>query len=71
MVRQEAMLAVLAEYKVSHTLVDLTAPDRDRRDQVQFMQDRAKLRPGQTAASPPQIFNAGKYCGVSRSYSKH
>ena len=48
-------------------LVDLTAKDRERGDQIKFMKAKAKKREGQEAALPPQIFNSGKYCGVSRS----
>jgi hypothetical protein len=52
-------------------LVDLTAKDRERGDQIKFMKAKAKKREGQDTALPPQIFNSGKYCGVSKVIQTH
>jgi len=41
--------------------VDLTSPGQE--GQREFMRKKAKVRPGQSVALPPQIFNTGRYCG--------
>jgi len=61
--RQSRMISILVQFNVPHVLVDLSAKDRDRKDQKEFMKAKAKKRPGQDAALPPQIFNSGRYCG--------
>ena len=64
--RQNKIISLLETFSVPHVLVDLSAKDRERRDQIEFMKAKAKKREGQDTALPPQIFNSGKYCGVSR-----
>eukprot|EP00092_Neocalanus_flemingeri_P000985 GFUD01001052.1.p1 GENE.GFUD01001052.1~~GFUD01001052.1.p1 ORF type:complete len:311 (-),score=113.37 GFUD01001052.1:103-1035(-) len=61
--RQTKIISILNTFTVPHILVDLSAKDRERGDQKEFMKAKAKKREGQETALPPQIFNSGKYCG--------
>jgi len=61
--RQNKIISLLVTFSVPHVLVNLTAKDRERGDQIEFMNSRAKKREGQETALPPQIFNSGRYCG--------
>jgi len=58
---QQRILTILKSLDVNFVQVDLTSPGQE--GQREFMRKKAKVRPGQSVAVPPQIFNSGRYCG--------
>merc|ERR1711971_872890 len=55
--KENLILARLAELSVTFVKVDLSDPEQLDGRQLEFMQKKAKVREGEEAAQPPQIFN--------------